>query len=270
MSAIFLGTSGAWPTPRPGCDCPQCAEARADARLRRTRSSLLIRTGTEVVLVDPGPDVWHQFEREGLEPRVDRVLVTHTHADHCLGLDDLVFLRADRRDHPLRVHAAAWHQERLGEIFPHLLRGSRPGIVLDSWEPGSRLEVGGWVFEGFETGHGDAFPTTAPLLTTPAEGGRRSRIAYATDMGLEMPPESLDLLRGVDLLVGDGSFLGGPGHGHPGTEAVIRLGRDLGAGRVAFTHLGHLGLSDADLRLALGDDVGLARDGLEIGTLLGT
>lgn len=269
MALTFLGTSGAWPTPRPGCDCAQCAEARADPRFRRLRSSLLLQTPAEAVLVDPGPDVWHQFDLRGLPPRVDRVLVTHTHADHCLGLDDLVFMQPDRRRRRVHVHAAAYHRARIEEIFPHLLRTGRPGIVFDTWEPGSRLEIGGWVLEGFETGHHDTFPTTAVLLTTPAADGEvHHRIAYATDMGPVLPEASHDLLRGVDLLVGDGSFLGGGGHGHPGTDAVIELARGLGIGRVAFTHMGHSRLADSALCEALGANARLAYDGLDPRSLL--
>ncbi len=258
MKITFLGTSAAWPTPQPGCHCPQCSEARADGRLRRTRSSLLIESADEVVLVDPGPDVFHQFEREGLEPRVDRVLVTHSHADHVLGLGDLERLRADRK-HVLRVHAAAYHRKRIGEIFPYLVDERDPRIVFEVWKPGTEISLEGIRIEGFETGHRARFPTAALLMHLHTPDGMR-RVAYATDMG-ELPDDSRERLEEIDLFVGDGTFLGGEGHGHPGTDAVLALGAELDVEKVAFTHVGHVQVDDAGLRERLGEGVGLAYDG---------
>ncbi len=258
MDATLLGTSSAWPIPRPGCLCPQCAEARADRRLARTRSALRIEAGGEVVLVDASADLAGQLERDGRPPRVDRLLVTHTHADHILGLDDLVHLRTPAEP-PLIVHAAPFHRDAIARIFPHLLRPKEARIRWGAWQDGTRLELGGVVLEGFETGHRETFPTTALILHV-EEGGRGLRIAYATDMGA-MPASSRERLRGVDRLVGDGTFLGAAGHGHPGTRAVLALAERLAIPRVAFTHVGHLGLDDAEVRARLGPGVGLLRDG---------
>lgn len=265
MKITFLGTSAAWPTPHPGCECPQCAEARADGRTRRTRSSLLLESGDEVVLVDPGPDVFQQFEREGLEPRVDRVLVTHCHMDHILGLDDLVNLREDRK-HVLDVHAAGYHRRRIAEIFPHLVDEKEPRVVFEVWKPGTELPMEGIRLEGFEAGHRAYFPTTALLMHIETTEGVR-RVAYATDMG-DLPDDSRERLEGIDLLVGDGTFLGGPGHGHPGTDAVLALAEELEIEKVAFSHIGHVGVDDATLGTLLGEGVGLAYDGGDLLDLL--
>ena len=265
MKITFLGTSAAWPTPHPGCDCPQCAEARADGRFRRSRSSLLLESGDEIVLVDPGPDVFHQFERAGLEPRVDRVLITHCHADHVLGLDDLVNLRSDRK-RVLPVHAAAYHRKRIAEIFPYLVDEKEPRILFEVWKPGTELAMEGIRIEGFETGHRVRFPTTALLMHVETPDGVR-RVAYATDMG-DLPDDSRERLEEIDLLVGDGTFLGAAGHGHPGTDAVLALCGELDVERAAFTHVGHVGVDDATLRTLLGEGVGLAYDGGDLLDLL--
>jgi phosphoribosyl 1,2-cyclic phosphate phosphodiesterase len=266
MKATLLGTSGAWPVPEPGCVCPQCDEARGDARFRRTRCCLRIETGEEVVLVDPGPDLLHQLEREGMGPYADRVLITHTHGDHCLGLSDLVHVMHERTT-PLPVHAAAYHRRRLADVFPSVASTDSTRIRYEVWKPGTRLELSGVTLEGFETGHGSDFPTTAVMLEVEAEEGAVRRIAYATDMG-ELPEASREPLTGIDLLVGDGSYLGEPGKGHPGTDAVIALAEELRIARVAFTHIGHVQVSDADLRRRLGPEVGVAYDGQDLLALL--
>jgi ribonuclease BN (tRNA processing enzyme) len=150
-------------------------------------------------------------------------------------------------------------------VFPHLHREPLPDVVSVDWSPGTRLAVGEVLLEGFETGHRKDMPTVAVLLTVPV-GGRTRRIAYATDMG-EVPAASRDLLRGVDLLLGDGSTIGTGDAWHPGTDAVARLASEVGARRLAFTHVGHVRLADADLRARLAP-AALARDGDDLLALL--
>jgi phosphoribosyl 1,2-cyclic phosphate phosphodiesterase len=255
-TATILGSSSSLPIPRPTCDCAQCAEARADSRFRRTRSGLHIDTGSEFVLVDTGPDIAHQLDREGFTPKIDRVIMSHTHGDHCAGLNDLVRLRDE--EVPLIVHAARWHQERLSVIFPNLLREPHPRIRFEAGEPALlRLVYDEISIEGFETGHHDDWPTTGVLLTF---ADPRRRVAYATDMG-DMPTESRERLRGVDLLVADGTGLGGPVYGHPGTDALKEVAKACAVGGLLFTHVGHWQLSAEAAHEALGPNATLVQDG---------
>ncbi len=244
MEARLLGTSSAWPIPRPGCACEQCEEARRDPALRRTRSSLRIDTGTEIVLVDVGPDILMQLEREQLDPHVDRVLITHTHPDHFLGLDDLV--RGVPRTEPLVVHADPTHAGRIRAAFPHLLREGAERVRFEPWGVGVHFVYPGLRLDGFECGHRDRFDTTGVLITV----GER-RIAFATDMGARAIAP-LELLQGVDWFIGDGTFLDGDRYGHPNAERVMEIAKGLGAKQVAFTHIGHVGVGDAKLREVLG------------------
>jgi phosphoribosyl 1,2-cyclic phosphate phosphodiesterase len=214
---------------------------------------LEIRTAGSVLLVDAGPDTARQMEREG-SARVDRLLVTHTHADHVLGLDDLVHLR-EPRDGPLPVHAAPFHRDRIRQAFGHLVREGSARIEFSDWSPGTRLEVGPVRLEGFETGHRAEFPTTGVLVE---HAGRR--VAYATDMGA-LPVETRRLLRDVDLFVGDGTYLGPAGHGHPGTDAVLEEARAIRARAVALTHFGHSRATEEEAQARVGAGVRLLRDG---------
>lgn len=264
MRAVLLGTSGAWPVPRPGCECAQCAEARSDVRFARTRSGLLIEAGAETVLVDAGPDLFQQFERQKLAPRIDRVLITHTHVDHVGGLDDLVHMLAPREG-PLPVHADATHADRIRAMFPWLLEKGH--VTLQPFAKGTRFAYpSGIALEGFETGHRDRFDTTGLVIELDL-GRTTRRIVYATDMGDRAiePPERL---RDVDLWVGDGTYLGAPDYGHPGTDRVLEIARSFGAKRTAFTHVGHWQLGFDEARAALGPDVHLCRDGEDLFALV--
>src|SRR5512140_1535871 len=57
-------------------------------RDRRLRPSILIRFAGRMVLVDATPDFRAQALRFGID-RLDAILLTHSHADHVLGLDDV-------------------------------------------------------------------------------------------------------------------------------------------------------------------------------------
>jgi len=52
------------------------------------RSSVVIESDTQTILVDAGPDLRHQALRHGLK-HVDCVLYTHGHLDHISGFDEL-------------------------------------------------------------------------------------------------------------------------------------------------------------------------------------
>ena len=86
MKITFLGTGTSVGVPSIGCHCEVCEST--DPRDKRLRSSILIKTNEQSLLIDCGPDLRQQCLREGIES-VDAVLITHPHADHIMGLDDL-------------------------------------------------------------------------------------------------------------------------------------------------------------------------------------
>jgi ribonuclease BN (tRNA processing enzyme) len=104
MRVTFLGTGTSHGIPMIGCDCPVC---RSDnPHNKRLRPSVYIENGDQRLLIDATPDFRTQALRANIR-RVDAVLMTHTHADHMLGLDDLrVFCqRTGAEDADLRFFA---------------------------------------------------------------------------------------------------------------------------------------------------------------------
>ena len=86
MRIRILGCGTSTGVPRLGSGWGSCDPA--EPKNRRLRSSILVESAGETLLVDCGPDLREQFLAAGLSV-VDRVLVTHDHADHCHGSDDL-------------------------------------------------------------------------------------------------------------------------------------------------------------------------------------
>ncbi len=84
LNLIFIGSSGVIQVPSFHCSCRTCEEARKDSKLRRTRASVAL-SGQENILIDAGPDIEFQLEREKIK-FIDRIFLTHWHYDHCFGL----------------------------------------------------------------------------------------------------------------------------------------------------------------------------------------
>jgi phosphoribosyl 1,2-cyclic phosphate phosphodiesterase len=82
----ILGCGSSWGVPVIGCKCSVCISDRSENK--RTRSSILIQNSNTKVLVDCGFDTRNQLIREDVR-RIDAVILTHDHADHVCGIDDL-------------------------------------------------------------------------------------------------------------------------------------------------------------------------------------
>ena len=101
----ILGCGSSGGVPRIGGDWGACDPR--DTRNRRRRCSLLVERlnadgRATNVLVDAGPDLRSQCLDAGIQ-RLDAVLITHEHADHIHGLDELrvLFLRNGRQKIPV-------------------------------------------------------------------------------------------------------------------------------------------------------------------------
>jgi phosphoribosyl 1,2-cyclic phosphate phosphodiesterase len=109
-----LGCGTSFGVPRIGNDWGECDPA--EPRNRRLRSSILIESGEKRLLVDCGPDVREQLLQANVST-VDGVIITHDHADHCHGIDELrAISQANRRPLPLhgRVEVLAGLEKRFG------------------------------------------------------------------------------------------------------------------------------------------------------------
>lgn len=83
---LFSGTGGSMGVPVIGCTCPVCESTVKENK--RLRSAGFLFAQGKTIAVDAGPDFRTQCLRYGIGA-IDGIFVTHTHADHINGLDDV-------------------------------------------------------------------------------------------------------------------------------------------------------------------------------------
>lgn len=86
MKITFLGTGTSHGVPRIACQCEVCTSP--NPLNKRLRSSILVTVGAFNVLVDTTPDLRTQALTYRIDS-VEAVLLTHSHADHIYGMDDV-------------------------------------------------------------------------------------------------------------------------------------------------------------------------------------
>ncbi len=244
-----LGSGTSHGIPMIGCDCAVCTST--DPRDRRTRPSVLFTFDGGAVLVDTGPELRLQALAQNVR-RVDAICLTHHHADHVAGLDDVRRFNW-LRGGPIDVFGNAETIRGVRTMFPYAFRD-------DPDYPSSKPNLQARVVDGpFEVG--GCRVTPIPLLhgRMPVLGYRIGGIAYCTDCS-EIPQSSWPLLRGLDVLVLD-ALRRRPHPTHFNLEQAVEVARRVGAERTYFTHIAHE-LGHAETNAQLPDGMELAWDGL--------
>ncbi len=256
MEVIVLGSGTSHGVPMIGCDCAVCTSS--DPRDRRLRASVHVVMNGLRIQIDATPEFRVQVLRARI-PNIDLFILTHGHADHILGMDDLRRYCEEREDGTIPVYCTDEGEERVRAIFPYTLvpRGEHPDgyARFDLRRMPARLELAEGTIESTRLPHGRI--DTLGLVFTERSSGRR--FAYYTDCKT-VPPAACELARGADLLLIDG-LRPTPHPTHlsiPEAVAIIEIMRPRSA---YLTHLNH-SVAHADATFLLPDGVHFATDEL--------
>ena len=239
LRVTFLGTSAARPTSG------------------RNVSALAVQRGGERFLFDCGEGTQRQMMRYRTGFGVNHVFVTHTHADHILGIPGLLRTMAlEGRTDPIRVLGPPGSFRELREIVEVGQGSARLPVTVEEAAPGPVFRGNGFRLEAFPVSHGRSAVGWALV-----EDERRGRFdaELADRLGVPGGPVRGRLHRGEDVEV-DGKFLRGRDFVGP-----ARRGRKVvytGDTRPAVTTIDHARAADLLVHEATftGDESARARE----------
>lgn len=258
ITILGCGSSGG--VPRVGQGWGACDPA--EPRNERQRCSILVERrgagGTTRLLVDMSPDLRRQLLANGVEA-LDAIVLTHAHADHVHGIDDVrpLVLGAKKRIAVYMDEATSRDVTQKFSYVFHTPPGSSYPPLLDE----HRLVAGeSRTFDGaggmvavtpFRLEHGEI----------DALGLRIGDVAYTPDLN-RIPPDSERFLEGLDLWIVDAlRYKPHPSH-FSLAEALAEIAR-FRPKRAVLTNL-HNDLDYATLRAELPPGIEPAYDGMAL------
>jgi len=252
MKVTILGCGASTGVPAIGPDWGRCDPC--DPRNRRRRASVLVEIGPVSILIDTSPDLREQLidARVG---RLDALIMTHAHADHLHGIDDLRALnRLMGQEIPLWAdgRTLAEIRRRFGYVFDP---PSEPGRFykpcLVAHEIGGPFAIDGIAIAPFAQDHG--FSTTL--------GFRIGPMAYSTDV-TELDDAAFDTIAGIELWIVD-CFRRAPHPTHSHLDKTLGWIARVGPRRAVLTHM-EQSLDYRELSAELPAGVEPGQDGLAI------
>lgn len=258
MEILVLGSGTSHGVPMIACACAVCTSG--DPRDKRMRASVHVVMDGLRIQIDATPEFRLQVIRAHI-PSVDLFILTHGHADHILGMDDLRRYCDGHADGTLPVYCTEEGEGRVRAIYPYALkpRGERPDgyARFDLRRMPARLELPQGVIESTPLPHGHI--DTLGLVFTERSSGRR--FAYYTDCKT-VPPAAQALACGADVLLID-ALRPAPHPTHQSIPEAIEMVQRIAPREAFLTHLAH-SVGHAEERVLLPPGMFFARDEMHL------
>ena len=257
MDVIFLGTGTSQGVPMIACHCPVCTSP--DPRNRRTRTSIHVIMDGLHVQVDAAPEFRLQCLREKVE-KLDLFILTHGHADHIAGMDDLRRFCDLLGGEALTVYSTDEGISRVLAVYPYAIM-ERPVVrgypAFKLTEMPEELDLPQGTIRSTLLPHGGV--NSLGLVFTERSTGKK--FAYYTDCK-RVPREAVEWARGADAVVLDG-LRPDPHPSHLSIGEAVAVAKEVGSPQTWLTHLTHL-TDHAAGDQALPAGIRLAYDGLRL------
>jgi phosphoribosyl 1,2-cyclic phosphate phosphodiesterase len=250
MKLTFLGTGTSQGVPVIACDCEVCSsENKKDKRLR---SSVLIESDNQSVVIDTGPDFRQQMLNVN-QSKLDAIIFTHEHKDHLAGFDDIrAFNFKSKKD--MEVYCSLNVRKALEREFHYVFSDYKypgiPKVNVNLIDKDSIFSIGDIQFNAIEVMH-----YKLPVLSF-----RINDLVYITDANFVDDKEILKIDDCKTLII---NALRIEKHiSHFNLEEALSFAKRVKAEKVYLTHISHLMGKHNNLELP--SNVKLAYDGLQI------
>lgn len=252
---IIMGTGTSIGVPVVGCRCDVCLSN--NPRNRRMRSGVLLRAPEGELIIDAGPELRLQLIRERAT-LIRAALMTHGHADHIMGIDDLRIF-GFQLNSSVPLYCEEFVEQQIRHTFSyaftdpasHAHQYAAPRLRFERINAGDKFEVLGLNFEAIRLKHGEL-----PIL-----GFRMENVAFCTDVST-ISAASKERLQGLDVLILD-TLRRDPHPTHLHVDAALKLIHQLRPKMTYLTHMSHE-LDYDELIQELPDHIRPAYDGLRI------
>lgn len=245
MKITVLGSGTSHGIPVVGCSCPVCGSG--DPRDKRMRSSIFIEgPNGETALIDAGPEFRLQAIGAGIN-RLDAIFVTHPHADHIHGLDDV---RPLSREKPIPIYGNEPTMTELMGRFSYVWGETQRGggkpritpVVVDLPGFTNPIRIGCLAFTPIPVKHGVLDILGWEIWEENPCDEPAKHFLYLTDTSA-IPPASMSLINslggGNDRIVIIGGLRARPHETHFSFEEALNTACGLGAKAVYLTHICH-------------------------------
>lgn len=240
------------------CDCAVCRST--DPRNHRTRASIHVEMDGLHIQVDATPEFRLQCLREDIR-KLDLFILTHGHADHITGMDDLRRFCDLLGGEAVPVYTTAEDgMARVLSIFPYAIAErpvSKGYAAFKLMQMPAALELPQGTIRSTLLPHGGL--NTLGLIFEERSSGRK--FVYYNDCK-RVPREAVALARGADVVVLDG-LRPDPHPTHMCIAEACAAAAEIGAPVNYLTHLTHT-IDHGPAEAALPAGIKLAYDGLRV------
>lgn len=221
LQITILGCGSSVGVPVIGCDCSICHSSLSYNK--RTRSAIYIDNGESRVLIDFGFDIKDQLIRENIRI-LDGVILSHDHADHTCGIDDLRIFPYIQKQ-PLEIFTDKVSAQAIKNRYSYLFTANN--LIARPMDFFANFKIKTLNVQFFRQNHG----------AIDSLGIRVDDFVYSSDVS-DFPGQSKTFLKNVKVWIVDCMSYTSTA-AHSGLDKVLEWNEEYRPEQILLTNMNH-------------------------------